>query len=85
MGYRMNIKWWTISSKPGILFNPVHHGVLATFCLTVVGLHGPPKKKDNIIREKKVLMTLLKTAKFDAVGRKHEQRQETGETNEAKG
>ncbi len=36
-------------------FNPLPHGVLATFSLTAWGFMGPPKK-DDIRRENAILM-----------------------------
>ncbi len=37
-------------------FNPLPHGVLASFCLTAGGLHRPPEE-DDISREKTIMMT----------------------------
>jgi hypothetical protein len=39
-----------------IIFNPLPHGVLASFYLTAGGLLRPPKE-DDISREKTILMT----------------------------
>ncbi len=47
-------------------FNPLPHGVLATFSPTAGGLMGPPKK-DVISREKTILMTSLQTHRTSAV------------------
>jgi hypothetical protein len=47
-------------------FNPLPHGVLATFYPTARGLMGPPKK-DDISREKTILMTSLRTQRASAV------------------
>jgi hypothetical protein len=46
--------------------NPLPHGVLATFSPTAGGLMGPPKK-DDISREKTILMTSLRTYRASAV------------------
>jgi hypothetical protein len=47
-------------------FNPLPHGVLATFSLTAWGFIGPPKK-DDISREKGILVTSLRTYRASAV------------------
>ncbi len=49
-------------------FNPLPHGVLATFFPTAGGLIGPPKK-DDISRQKTILMTSLRTYRASAVRR----------------
>jgi hypothetical protein len=58
------------SGKDDIIFialiNPLPHGVLATFSSTAGGLMGPPKK-DDISREKTILMTSLRTHRASAV------------------
>ncbi len=46
--------------------NPLPHGVLATFSLTAWGFIGPPKK-DDINREKAILMTSQRTNRASAV------------------
>jgi hypothetical protein len=46
--------------------NPLPHGVLATFSPTAGGLMGLPKK-DDISREKTILMTSLRTHRASAV------------------
>jgi hypothetical protein len=46
--------------------NPLPHRVLATFSPTAGGLMGPPKK-DDISREKMILMTSLRTHRAYAV------------------
>jgi hypothetical protein len=46
--------------------NPIPHGVIATFSLTAGGFIGPPKK-DDISREKAILMTSLRTYWASAV------------------
>ncbi len=48
------------------LINPLPHGVLATFYPTAGGLMGPPKK-DDISREKTILMMSLRTHRASAV------------------
>ncbi len=48
-------------------FNPLPHGVLATFFPTAGGLIGPHKK--DISREKTILMTSLQTHRASAVRR----------------
>ncbi len=40
----------------GVKFNPLPHGVLASFCLTAEDLLRPPEE-DDISREKTILMT----------------------------
>jgi hypothetical protein len=50
------------------IFNPLPHGVLATFSLTAGGPIGPPKK-DDISREKTILMTSLRILLASAVRR----------------
>ena len=47
-------------------FNPLPHGVLATFFPTAGGPMGPPIK-DDISREKMILMTSLRTHRASAV------------------
>ncbi len=47
-------------------FNPLPHGVLATFFPTAGGPMGPPIK-DDISREKTILMTSLRTHRASAV------------------
>jgi hypothetical protein len=47
-------------------FNPLPHGVLATFYPTAGGPMGPPKK-DDISREKTILMTSLRIYRASAV------------------
>ncbi len=47
-------------------FNPLPHGVLATFSPTAGGPMGPPKK-DDISREKTILMTSLRAHRASAV------------------
>ncbi len=49
-------------------FNPLPHGVLATFSLTAGGPRGPPEK-DDISRETTILMTSLRTHWTSAVRR----------------
>ena len=49
-------------------FNPLPHGVLATFSLTAGGPIGPPKK-DDISREKTILMTSVRILLASAVRR----------------
>ncbi len=51
-----------------VWINPLPHGVLATFFLTAGGPIDPPKKND-ICREKTVLMTSLRTHRSSAVRR----------------
>jgi hypothetical protein len=58
---------FTANIKNTVL-NPLPHGVLATFSLTAGGPIGPPKK-DDINREKTILMTLLRTYRISAVRR----------------
>ncbi len=48
--------------------NPLPHGVPATFFLTAVGPIDPPKK-DDISREKTILMPSLRTHRSSAVSR----------------
>ena len=50
------------------MLNPLPHGVLATFSLTAGGPIGPPKK-DDISREKAIMMTSLRTYRTSAVRR----------------
>ncbi len=56
----------SLFTKPVLVFNPLPHGVLATFYPTARGLMGPPKK-DDISREKTILMTSLRTHRASAV------------------
>ena len=46
--------------------NPLPHGVLATFFPTAGGLMSPPKK-DDISRDKTILMTSLRIYRASAV------------------
>jgi hypothetical protein len=48
------------------IFNPLPHGVLATFFPTAGGPMGPPIK-DDISRENMILMTSLRTHRASAV------------------
>jgi hypothetical protein len=56
----ISIKW---IQEP---LNPLPHGVLATFYPTARGPMGPPKK-DDISREKTILMTTLRIYRASAV------------------
>jgi hypothetical protein len=47
-------------------FNPLPHGVLATFFLTAGGFMSPPIK-DDISKETRILMTSLRTHRTSAV------------------
>jgi hypothetical protein len=49
-------------------FNPLPHGVLATFSLTAGGPIEPPKK-DDIGKEKTILVTSVRTQRASAVKR----------------